>query len=55
MVSLDCMWKYLAAFSIGFGTGMLCKIMKPECIHDMKESVSNITKKANEKVQNMMN
>lgn len=55
MVSLNSMWKYLAVFSIGLGTGMLCKFMKPECIHDMKESLNNITKKANEKVQNMMN
>ncbi len=49
------MWKVLAVVGLTGGALLICKMSKPECVQDMKESLDNMTKSASNKVKNMMN
>lgn len=51
---MENMWKVLALMGIGAGAFMLYKKQNPDCIHDMKKSLDNITKSASNKMKNMM-
>lgn len=48
------MWKILAVMGIGTGAFIAYKMINPECVQDMKTSLDNMTKKASNKVKNMM-
>lgn len=51
---MDCMWKVLAVMGIGVGVFMVCKLMNPECMCEMKTTLDNLTKDASKKMKNMM-
>lgn len=48
------MWKVLAVMGITGGVLLMCKMKNPECVQDMKETLDNMTKKASNKMKNMM-
>lgn len=48
------MWKALAVMGITGGAVLIYKMKNPNCVKDMKDSLDNMTKKASNKVKNMM-
>jgi len=50
------MWKALGLVGLGMVSGAVVysKLQNNECVTDMKSSIDNMTKKASNKVKNMM-
>ena len=48
------MWKLLVVMGIGAGVLAIYKMQNPECMHDMKKTLDNITETAGKKMKNMM-
>lgn len=47
-------WKYLVAGVVGAGAVALYKKYSPEMMHDIKKSVSKMSKNATKSIENMM-
>ena len=54
VIFTNCMWKILAVMGIGAGVLAIYKMQNPECMHDMKKTLDNITETAGKKMKNMM-
>lgn len=50
---MNSMWKILAAMGVGSALTMAYVMMNHECVHDMRESLENMTKKASKTIKNM--
>ena len=46
--------KVLAVMGMGAGAFMIYKMYNPECVHEMKDTLDNITNKASKSMKNMM-
>lgn len=51
---MDKAWKILALIGVGYASWMIYKKYNPECVHDMKNTIEKMTKKASNKIENMM-
>ena len=48
------MLKVLAVMGMGAGAFMIYKMYNPECVHEMKDTLDKLTKRASKKMENMM-
>lgn len=53
VIILNSMWKILAAMGVGSALTMAYVMLNHECVHDMRESLENMTKKASKTIKNM--